>query len=148
LMAAGMMLPPTGSLLVTIADRDKAEAIPWLKQMGELDYKLYATEGTAALMEGLGLSVSRVNKVGEPEPNAYSIVADRTVDAVVNTVEEVAIAMRDGFDIRRAATERRIPCYTSMDTVKAAIAALVSGAAEFHIATTSAYVAGAVAPKQ
>jgi carbamoyl-phosphate synthase large subunit len=148
LMAAGMMLPPSGSLLVTIADRDKAEAIPWLKQLGELDYKLYATEGTAALMEGLGLSVSRVNKVGEPEPNAYSIVADRTVDAVVNTVEEVAIAMRDGFDIRRAATERRIPCYTSMDTAKAAIEAIASGVSEFHIATTSAYVAGAVASKQ
>jgi carbamoyl-phosphate synthase large subunit len=147
LMAAGMMLPSSGSLLVTIADRDKAEAVPWLKQLGELDYKLYATEGTAALMEGLGLSVSRVNKVGEPEPNAYSIVADRTVDAVMNTVEVVAIAMRDGFDIRRAATERRIPCYTSMDTAKAAIEALVLGAGDFHIATTSAYVAGAVVAK-
>ena len=95
--------------------------------LGGLDYELYATHGTAALMRGLGLPVIEVNKVGEPYPNAYSIVADGTVDAVVNTVEEVAQALRDGFEIRRAATERRIPCYTSLDTARAAVEALVPG---------------------
>jgi carbamoyl-phosphate synthase large subunit len=145
LLAANLMLPPTGSLLVTIADRDKAEAVPWLKQLGNLDYELYATHGTAALLRGLGLTVTAVNKAGEPEPNAYSIVADNTVDAVINTVEEVAVARRDGFTIRRSATERRIPCYTSLDTAKAAIEALADGASDYHVATTSAYVRGMVA---
>ena len=74
------------------------------------------------------------------EPNAYSLVADNTVDAVINTVEEVAVARRDGFTIRRSATERRIPCYTSLDTAKAAIEALADGASDYHVATTSAYV--------
>jgi len=143
-MAANLMLPVSGALLVTIADRDKAEAVPWLKLLGAMDYKLYATSGTAALMTGLGLEVTTVNKVYEPEPNAYSIVADGTVNAVVNTVEVVAAAMRDGFEIRRAATERRIPCYTSMDTTRAAVEALVSGSRDYHVATTSAYVNGQV----
>ena len=144
LMAANLMLPASGSLLVTIADRDKAQAVPWLKQLGVLGYRLYATVGTAALMRGLGLSVTQVNKVGEPEPNAYSIVVDRTVDAVVNTVAEVAAARRDGFEIRRAATEHRIPCYTSMDTAKAAVEALVHGADDYHVAPAVAYVRGTV----
>ncbi len=143
LIAAGLMLPPSGSLLVTIADRDKAEAVPWLKTMGSLDYRFYATTGTAALMRGLGLEVTEINKVGEPEPNAYSVVADGTVDAVVNTIAEVAQALRDGFEIRRSATERRIPCYTSMDTAKAAVEALAHGGSEYHVARTSEYVGGA-----
>ena len=144
LMAAGLMLPISGTLLVTIADRDKAEAVPWLKSLGALGYRLYATVGTAELMRGLGLKVTQVNKVGEAEPNAYSVVIDGTVDAVVNTVAEVAASLRDGFDIRRAATECRIPCYTSMDTARAAVEALVEGVGDYHVATTSAYVTGAV----
>jgi carbamoyl-phosphate synthase large subunit len=145
LMAASLMLPQSGTLLVTIADRDKAEAVPWLKTLGGMDYQLYATEGTAALMRGLGLEVTQINKAGQAEPNAYSVVVDGTVDAVVNTVEEVAAARRDGFEIRRAATERRIPCYTSMDTVRAAVEALVGGSRDYHVATTTAYVKGEVA---
>ena len=143
LIAAGMMLPPSGAMLVTIADRDKAEAVPWLKTLGTLDYRLYATTGTAALMRGLGLEVTEINKVGEPEPNAWSIVADGTVDAVVNTIAEVAQALRDGFEIRRSATERRIPCYTSMDTARAAVEALAHGGADYHVAPTAEYVTGA-----
>ena len=143
LIAAGLMLPPSGALLVTIADRDKAEAAPWLKTMGSLDYRFYATTGTAALMRGLGLEVTEINKVGEPEPNAYSVVANGTVNAVVNTIAEVAQAMRDGFEIRRSATERRIPCYTSMDTAKAAVEALAHGGSEYHVAPIAEYVGGA-----
>ncbi len=144
LIAAGLMLPPSGALLVTIADRDKAEAVPWLKTMGGLDYRFYATTGTAALMRGLGLEVTEINKVGEAEPNAYSVVADGTVDAVVNTIAEVAQALRDGFEIRRSATERRIPCYTSMDTARAAVEALAHGGSEYHVARTAEYVGGTV----
>ena len=65
-------------------------------------------------------------------------------DAVVNTVEEVAQALRDGFEIRRAATERRIPCYTSMDTARAAVEALVLGGSDYNVATMAEYVRGAV----
>ncbi|MCH7483307.1 MAG: carbamoyl-phosphate synthase large subunit [Chloroflexi bacterium] len=144
LEAAGLMLPPAGALLITIADRDKAEAVPWLKLLGEQGYRLYATAGTAALIRRLGLEVTEVAKVGEPEPNSYSVVADGTVVGVVNTVAEVAVAMRDGFEIRRAATERGIPCYTSMDTARAAIEAVVYGKGEYHVAPTVDYVRGNV----
>ena len=71
-------------------------------------------------------------------------MADGTVDAVLNTVEEVAQALRDGFEIRRAATERRIPCYTSMETARAAVEALVLGGSDYNVATTTEYVRGTV----
>lgn len=144
LMAAGLMLPPRGAMLVTIADRDKAEAVPWLKTLGDLDFRLYATDGTAALIRSLGLEVTQVRKAGDAGPNAYSIVADGTVNAVINTVAEVAQALRDGFEIRRAATERRIPCYTSTDTARAAIEALAFGGSDYHVAPTIEYVRGLV----
>jgi carbamoyl-phosphate synthase large subunit len=144
LIAANLMLPPAGALLVTIADRDKAEAVPWLKSLARLEYRLYATAGTAALIRGLGIEVTEVGKLDEAEPNSYSIVADHTVDGVVNTVAEVAASLRDGFEIRRAASEQRIPCYTSMDTAKAAIESLVDGGTDYHVATTAAYVRGAI----
>ncbi len=147
LMAASLALPESGRLLITIADRDKAEAVPWLKLLGSLGYELVATSGTAALIRGLGMDVQQVNKVGEPEPNAYSVVAERTVDGVVNTVAEVAQSLKDGFEIRRAATERRIPCYTSMDTAKAAIEARAYGGTDYHVAPTQTYVNGTAVPK-
>jgi carbamoyl-phosphate synthase large subunit len=146
LIASNMMLPTTGALLVTIADRDKPGAVPLLKKLARWGFTIFATSGTAKLMKDLGLPVTQVNKADEPEPNAYSIVANGTVNAVMNTVEEVAVSMRDGFEIRRSAVERRIPCYTSMDTAKAAVDALYHGVDDFNIATTSAYVKGEVAP--
>ena len=142
LMAASLMLPAKGSLLVTIADRDKPSAVSWLKELGTMGYRLYATSGTAALIEGLGIPVTTVNKAGEPEPNAFSIVQGGEVNGVVNTIAEVSASLRDGFEIRRAATERRIPCYTSIDTARAAVEALTRAGQHIHIATTPEYVDG------
>ena len=142
LMASNLMLPPQGSLLVTIADRDKAQAVPWLKLLHEMGYRFWATSGTSALIAGLGIPVTTVNKAGEPAPNAVTVVTDGTVDGVVNTVAETAVAIRDGFDIRRAATERRVPCYTSMDTVRAAAETLAYGGTDYAVRTCASYVDG------
>ena len=144
LVASGLMLPTSGSLLVTIADKDKAEAVPWLKSIASLDYQLYATKGTASLMRTIGIDAIEVNKVGEPYPNAYSVVADGTVNAVINTVEQVAQSLKDGFEIRRSATERRIHCYTSMDTARAAIEALVDRGNDYNVASIVEYVQGKI----
>ena len=59
-----------------------------------------------------------------------------------DAIAEAAAALRDGFAIRRAATERRLPCYTSMDTAKVAIAALSSPSTESTVATVKDYVEG------
>jgi len=127
LTAAGLMLPPKGSLLLSIADRDKAESLPLIKKLHSLHYGLYATEGTAAMIEAIGLPVKMVTKkLSEGHPNVVDVIQDNSVNGVTNTVTGGRIPLKDGFDIRRAAAEKRIPCFTSLDTARAAIEALTN----------------------
>ena len=128
LLAAGLMLLPEGAILFSIADRDKSEALPIIRKFSAIGYKLYATEGTAAMIEAVGLPVTMISKkLSEGHPNVVDIINDGIVNGVVNTVTGGRIPLRDGFYIRRAAAEKRIPCYTSLDTVRAAAEALVNG---------------------
>jgi carbamoyl-phosphate synthase large subunit len=125
LLAVGMMLPPQGSILLSIAERDKPEALPVARKLSELGYALYATEGTAAMLEGAGLPVTRITKkLSEGHPNVVDVIRDGTVKGVVNTITGGDASLRDGFYIRRAAAERQVPCFTSLDTVRAAVEAL------------------------
>ena len=127
LTAAGLMLPPKGSLLLSIADRDKAESLPLIKKLHSLHYGLYATEGTAAMIEAIGLPVKMVTKkLSEGHPNVVDVIHDNSVNGVTNTITGGRIPLKDGFDIRRAAAEKRIPCFTSLDTARAAIEALTN----------------------
>ena len=128
LQAAGLMLLPQGSILFSIADRDKAEALPLIKKFSEIGYKLYATEGTAKTIESAGLPVTMITKkLSEGHPNVIDIINDNTVSGIVNTITGGRIPLKDGFRIRRAAAERRIPCFTSLDTIQAALKVLLSG---------------------
>jgi len=128
LLAAGLMLLPQGAILFSVADRDKPEALPIIRKFSQVGYKLYATEGTAAMIEAVGLSVKMISKkLSEGHPNIIDIINNGTVNGVVNTVTGGHIPLRDGFQIRRAAAERRIPCFTSLDTARAAVEALVNG---------------------
>ncbi|MBA7682638.1 Carbamoyl-phosphate synthase large chain [subsurface metagenome] len=128
LLAAGLMLLPQGAMLFSIADRDKPEALPIIRKFSEVGYKLYATEGTAAMIEAVELPVKMISKkLSEGHPNVIDVINDGTVNGVINTITGGRIPLRDGFQIRRAATEKRIPCFTSLDTARAAIEALVNG---------------------
>ncbi|MCL2615809.1 MAG: carbamoyl-phosphate synthase large subunit [Dehalococcoidia bacterium] len=120
LLAAGMMLPQQGKLLISIADRDKAEALPIIRQLHQNGYSFFATEGTAATIEADGMPVNVITKkLSEGHPNVVDVIRDGTVDGVVNTMTGGRVPQRDGFEIRRAAAEKRIPCFTSLDTIAA-----------------------------
>ncbi len=134
LIASGMMLPEKGSILLTIADRDKADAVPMIRQLAEAGYGLFATEGTAGMIRGLGIDAFAIPKAHTGDrPNTVDIVADGTVAAVVNTIEGDRESLEDGFEIRRAAVDQRIPCFTSLDTARAAVESLIGGAANYSI---------------
>ena len=62
------------------------------------------------------------------------------MDAVVNTVTFDREALQDGFQIRRAAAERRVPCFTSLDTARAAVESLSNGAADYSVEPMSSYL--------
>ena len=134
LIASGMMLPEKGSILLTIADRDKADAVPMIRQLAEAGYGLFATAGTAGMIRGLGIDAFAIPKAQTGErPNTVDIIADGTVSAVVNTIEGDRESLEDGFEIRRAAVDQRIPCFTSLDTARAAVESLIGGAANYNI---------------
>ncbi len=122
------MLPAQGAILFSIADRDKAEALPIIRSFFEADYRLYATEGTSAMIRAAGLRVKMISKkLSEGHPNIVDIIKDGTIDGVLNTITGGRIPLRDGFQIRRAAAEKRIPCFTSLDTARAVVETLANG---------------------
>jgi carbamoyl-phosphate synthase large subunit len=134
LQAAGLLLLPEGGILFSIADRDKTEALPMIKKLSEIGYKLYATEGTAAMIEATGLPVTMITKkLGEGHPNVIDVINDQTVSGIVNTITGGRIPLRDGFQIRRSATERRIPCFTSLDTAQAALKVRLIGSQIYSV---------------
>jgi carbamoyl-phosphate synthase large subunit len=143
LEAAGLMLPAEGALLLSIADRDKPEAIPIIKAFTAAGYRLYATEGTAAMISALGLPVvMTTKKLEEGHPNVLDVIVERLVNGVINTLEGASgrrDQLRDGFEIRRAAAERRIPCFTSLDTARVVAECLRSGAMAYDVRPVQQY---------
>jgi carbamoyl-phosphate synthase large subunit len=140
LLAAGMMLPHMGKLLLSIADRDKAEALPIIHRLYKAGYSFFATEGTAAMIEAAGMPVKIITKkLSEGHPNVIDVIRDGTVDGVVNTVTGGRVPLRDGFEIRRAAAEKRIPCFTSLDTAGALADVLNDGSSTFSVKPLSEY---------
>ena len=143
LIASGLMLTPGGSILLSLADRDKADAVPMIENLSKAGYSFYATEGTAAIIKGLGLPAVAVPKrLDEGHPNVVDIIVDGTVDAVVNTVTGNREVLQDGFHIRRAAVDRRIPCFTSLDTARAAAESLADGTTGYSVKPLGDYLAG------
>ena len=141
LLAAGLMLPEKGGMLLSIADRDKAESLPLIKKLHSLQYGLYATEGTAAMIEAAGLPVKMVTKkLSEGHPNVIDVIQDNSVAGVINTVTGGRLPLKDGFDIRRAAVEKRIPCFTSLDTARVVVEAMSGVGQTFSVQPLREYL--------
>jgi len=119
LVGAGMKIPSTGSIIVTVADKDKAEAVELMKGFYTLGYSLMATGGTAKALEEAGIPVTRVNKLSEGEPNILDKIRNGEANFVFSTLTKGKTPARDGFRIRREAVENGVVCMTSLDTVAA-----------------------------
>lgn len=119
LVAAGMNIPTHGALLVTVADKDKEEALAIVKRFRHLGFKLLATSGTADYLEQAGLPVTRVNKLSEGSPNLLDMIHKGEANIVLNTLTKGKTPQRDGFRIRREAVENGAVCLTSLDTAAA-----------------------------
>ncbi|MBP2645504.1 MAG: Carbamoyl-phosphate synthase large subunit glutamine-dependent [Firmicutes bacterium] len=113
---AGMNIPLNGTVLFTVADKDKEEAGELAKGFAVLGYHLVATEGTAKYLNTLGLDVETVSKIHENSPNIIDMIKTGNINMVVNTLTRGKEPERDGFRIRRATVEHAIPCLTSIDT--------------------------------
>ena len=142
LLAAGMTLPPTGAILLTISDRDKADAVQMIRDLASANYVFYATSGTADLIDGLDLNaaINRVSRRQSSHPNVVDIITSSLVDVVVNTVTGDREVLQDGFHIRRAAVDVGVPCFTSLDTARAAVESMIGSGSEYNIKPLSEYL--------
>lgn len=95
-----------------------------MKGFAELGYKVYATAGTAKVLEAHGINTEVVRKIREEEPNLMTLLTAPHVDFLINTPQRERSPERDGLKIRRAAVEHGVPCLTSLDTAQALLTAL------------------------
>lgn len=118
LTASGMNVPKSGTVLFTVADKDKAEAGELAKRFADLGYSLVATSGTASYLKSLGLAVDTVARVSEGGLNIIDLIKAGKINMVISTLTRGKQPERDGFKIRRATVEHAIPCLTSIDTAR------------------------------
>jgi carbamoyl-phosphate synthase large subunit len=123
-------LPESGSVLCSISDADKEEAIPIIGRFADLGFGLHATAGTALALQAAGFHVHPVGRIGQSRPTVIDVIEEGSVALVINTVSRTHDAaasdsyvsgrtVRDGYFIRDSAERHRIPCCTSLDTASA-----------------------------
>jgi carbamoyl-phosphate synthase large subunit len=117
--AAGAELPTTGTVFITVTDSDKPAATQLAASLHDLGFEIVATGGTAQAIRRMGVPVERLNKISEGPPNVVDRIESGEVDLVINTPTGSG-ARSDGYEIRRAAVARGIPCITTMTGATAA----------------------------
>jgi carbamoyl-phosphate synthase large subunit len=126
LVASGMNIQKFGTVLFTVSDKDKQEALKLAKRFANIGYQLMATSGTAAIMESAGLPVKVVEKIGSEGKNLLEVIHHGETQFIINTLTKGKQPERDGFRIRREAVENGIPCLTSLDTADAILKVIES----------------------
>ncbi|MFI5004136.1 MAG: carbamoyl-phosphate synthase large subunit [Solirubrobacterales bacterium] len=111
--AAGCPLPLRGTAFVSVTDTDKAGAAGVAQSLHENGFRILATRGTAEAIARMGIPAQPINKVGEGSPHVVDAIEHGEVDLVVNTPTGSG-ARTDGWQIRRAAVTRGIPCLTTL----------------------------------
>ena len=122
-LGSGTLLPQTGVVFISVKDSDKAAMVAPGKRLIEMGFRLLATHGTAACLQDAGLAVTAINKVADGQPHIVDAMKGGDVDLVFNTTEG-AQAIADSLDLRRAALLNKIPYYTTVSGILAAIEAI------------------------
>ena len=118
-IASGANVSKTGSILITVRDKDKPEMLPIAKKFKEKGFIIYSTIGTAKFLKENGIDAIVVEKIWEGKDSIIDLIQSGKINFVVNTPTKGKQANRDGFKIRRLTVECKIPCFTSLDTVNA-----------------------------
>ncbi|MCC6917208.1 carbamoyl-phosphate synthase large subunit [Nitrosomonas sp.] len=125
-LAAGVQLPTSGNVLISVRDSDKQEAVSIAAKLIELGFSLYATRGTAQILQEAGLPVIAVNKVTEGRPHIVDMIKNGEIVLIINTVTNKRSAVRDSYSIRRAALQAKITYYTTIAGARAACAGMAA----------------------
>ena len=121
--AAGVELPESGTVFMTVTDVDKPAATGLATLLHGLGFRIIATGGTAQAISRMGIPVEEINKIQDGSPHVVDYVERGEVDLVINTPTGSG-ARSDGYEIRSAATRKGIPCITTMTGASAAARAI------------------------
>ncbi len=118
-VAAGIIVPDSGTILATISDNDKEEAVKLFKRFYQIGFDFVATEGTAKVLKAAGIPVRTVARIGQSENDIIREIKTGRIAMIVNTISKGKNVESDGFKMRRVAVERGLMCLTSLDTTEA-----------------------------
>ena len=127
-LGAGVKLPATGKALLSVREVDKRRLLQVARDLVELGFQLYATDGSAAAVRAAGITCQRVNKVHEGRPHIVDMIKNDEFSFIVNTTEG-AQAIADSAAIRRAALQHKVSYTTTIAGAEATCLALRHGAA-------------------
>lgn len=141
-IAANLMIPAGGSILITVSDRDKKETASLARGFVKLGYKLICTSGTGSYFQSLGIPVEIIKKIHEKGENCEKYLKSGKVDMVLNTISYGSQIEQEGYDLRRIAVELAIPCLTSLDTAKEVLRVMAEDDTEasHHVESIQEYV--------
>ena len=121
LQASGMQVQNYGTVLATIADDDKDEALSLIRRFYNLGFNIEATEGTAKFLKEHGIRTRVKKKIGEGSNDIYETMRQGHIAYVINTSDASSSqgsTQKDGYEIRHLAIENNISLFTSLDTVR------------------------------
>ena len=116
---ASVKLPREGNVFVSVRNPEHPQVAEIAAHLHELGFKLFATRGTANVIDAASVPVTRVNKVAEGRPHIVDMIKNREIQLIINVVEDKR-AMKDSFAIRAAALAQNIPYFTTLAGAKAA----------------------------
>ena len=118
LQASGMHVMNYGTVLVTIADKDKPEALPLIRRFYNLGFNIEATHGTAKFLKEHGIRTKERRKISDGSDEILNSIRRGYVTYVINTRGLDGSGFSDGHEIRQAAVENNVTMFTALDTVK------------------------------
>lgn len=124
LIGAGFQMKRQGAVLISVRDSDKQEAIKIAERFERLGFDIYATSGTANVLNRHMVATNAVRNVDEAAPNIIDLIQSGKIDYVIATSVKGRHPELGSVHIRRTAVERAIPCLTSMDTASALLRCL------------------------
>ena len=123
-IGAGIKLPKHKNMIMTLKDADKEEGIEIARRFEKIGYRIYATRGTAKVLQEAGVNAIRTNKIEQGSPNLLDLILGHKIDLVIDTPSQGVEHSRDGFLIRRTAIETGVNVLTAMDTARALVTSL------------------------
>ncbi|MGL5631726.1 MAG: carbamoyl-phosphate synthase large subunit [Azovibrio sp.] len=126
-LAAGVKLPESGRVFISVKDTDKAKAVDIARDLVGAGFTIVATRGTASAIGAAGIPVQPVNKVTEGRPHIVDMIKNNEIALIINTVDEKRQAINDSRSIRTSGLAQRVTIYTTIWGAEAAAEGITSG---------------------